>query len=115
MFHSFRRNIVNVPVNERGGLIQFHLTCERSIPMKINVETTVAAPIEHVWRAYTTPADIKQWNAASDDWHTTAASVDLREGGKFSSHMRGGARSTPGDTAARHLDRFPLRQFGNDR
>jgi uncharacterized protein YndB with AHSA1/START domain len=29
--------------------------------MKINVETTVAAPIEQVWRAYTTPADIKQW------------------------------------------------------
>src|SRR4029450_5473794 len=55
--------------------------------MKINVETTVAAPIEQVWRAYTTPAEIKQWNAASDDWHTTAASVDLREGGAFSSRM----------------------------
>jgi uncharacterized protein YndB with AHSA1/START domain len=55
--------------------------------MKINVETTVAAPVEQVWRAYTTPADIKQWNAASDDWHTTAASVDLREGGAFSSRM----------------------------
>ena len=46
--------------------------------MKITVETTVNAPIEKVWRAYTTPEDIKQWNAASDDWHTTAASVDLR-------------------------------------
>ena len=55
--------------------------------MKITVETAVAAPIEQVWRAYTTPADIKQWNAASDDWHTTAATVDLREGGAFSSRM----------------------------
>ena len=55
--------------------------------MKINVETTVAAPIEQLWRAYTTPAEIKQWNAASDDWHTTAASVDLRESGAFSSRM----------------------------
>ena len=55
--------------------------------MKITVETNVAAPIEQVWRAYTTPEDIKQWNAASDDWHTTAASVDLREGGAFSSRM----------------------------
>jgi uncharacterized protein YndB with AHSA1/START domain len=55
--------------------------------MKINVETTVAAPIEKVWRAYTTPEDIKQWNAASDDWHTTAATVDLRVGGGFSSRM----------------------------
>jgi uncharacterized protein YndB with AHSA1/START domain len=40
-----------------------------------------------VWHAYTTPVDIEQWNAASDDWHTTKASVDLREGGKFSSRM----------------------------
>jgi uncharacterized protein YndB with AHSA1/START domain len=55
--------------------------------MKITVETTVAAPMEEVWRAWTTPDDIKQWNAASDDWHTTAASVDLRAGGTFSSRM----------------------------
>ncbi len=55
--------------------------------MKITVETSVAAPIDTVWKAYTTPADIKAWNAASDDWHTTAASVDLREGGNFSSRM----------------------------
>lgn len=55
--------------------------------MKISVETTVAAPIEKVWHAYTTPEDIKQWNAASDDWHTTAAAVDLRVGGAFSSRM----------------------------
>jgi uncharacterized protein YndB with AHSA1/START domain len=55
--------------------------------MKITVETIVAASIENVWRAYTTPEDIKQWNAASDDWHTTAATVDLRVGGAFSSRM----------------------------
>lgn len=55
--------------------------------MKVTVETTVTAPIDAVWRAYTSPEDIMQWNAASDDWHTTAAQVDLREGGAFSSHM----------------------------
>lgn len=55
--------------------------------MKITIETTVAAPIKEVWRAWTTPEDIKQWNAASDEWHTTAASVDLRVGGAFSSRM----------------------------
>jgi uncharacterized protein YndB with AHSA1/START domain len=51
------------------------------------VETKVAAPVQKVWRAYTTPEAIMKWNAASDDWHTTAASVDLREGGAFSSRM----------------------------
>jgi uncharacterized protein YndB with AHSA1/START domain len=55
--------------------------------MKITVETKVAAPIKQVWEAWTTPEDIKQWNAASDDWHTTAATVDLRAGGSFSSRM----------------------------
>jgi uncharacterized protein YndB with AHSA1/START domain len=47
----------------------------------------VDAPIAKVWSAYTTPEDIKQWNAASEDWHTTQSSVDLREGGAFSSRM----------------------------
>ena len=55
--------------------------------MKVTIETIVKAPIAKVWAAWTTPDDIKQWNAASDDWHTTQASVDLREGGAFSSRM----------------------------
>jgi uncharacterized protein YndB with AHSA1/START domain len=55
--------------------------------MQITIEANVNAPIDAVWQAYTTPDDIKQWNAASDDWHTTAATVDLREGGAFSSRM----------------------------
>ncbi len=53
----------------------------------ITVQSIVAAPLEKVWRAYTTPDDIKQWNAASEDWHTPSATVDLREGGVFSSRM----------------------------
>jgi len=55
--------------------------------MKITVETTVRAPLGTVWKAYTTPEDIVQWNAASDDWHTTKASVDFRVGGEFSFRM----------------------------
>jgi len=55
--------------------------------MKVTIEKLVKGPIEAVWRAWTTPEDIKQWNAASDDWHTTKASVDLRVGGSFSSRM----------------------------
>ena len=53
----------------------------------ISVETKVAAPLALVWKAYTTPEDIMHWNAASDDWHTTAACVDLRVGGVFTSRM----------------------------
>ena len=55
--------------------------------MNITVETLVNAPVAKVWRAYSTPNDIKQWNAASDDWHTTQSTVDLRVGGAFTSRM----------------------------
>ena len=55
--------------------------------MQITVETLVRAPIAVVWKAWTTPEDIVQWNTASPDWHTTRASVDLRVGGAFSSRM----------------------------
>ena len=55
--------------------------------MKITVETFIKAPIALVWNAYATPEDIKQWNTASADWHTTRAAVDLRVGGAFSSRM----------------------------
>ena len=55
--------------------------------MKITVETAVKADLDNVWSAWNSPEDIKRWNAASDDWHTTAASVELREGGKFCARM----------------------------
>ena len=55
--------------------------------MNITIETIVQAPIDKVWRAYTSPEDIIQWNAASEDWHTTSSSVELRVGGRFSSRM----------------------------
>jgi uncharacterized protein YndB with AHSA1/START domain len=51
--------------------------------MQIEVHAIVRAPLAAVWRAYTTPEDIVEWNAASDDWHTPRASVDLRPGGRF--------------------------------
>ena len=55
--------------------------------MKITVETVVKAEPSRVWEAWNNPAEIQQWNNASDDWHTTRSTVDLREGGKFTSRM----------------------------
>ena len=39
--------------------------------MKITVETVINASLDSVWHAWNNPDDIKQWNNASDDWHTT--------------------------------------------
>jgi uncharacterized protein YndB with AHSA1/START domain len=77
--------------------------------MKITVETVVNAPLEEVWRAWTTPADIIQWNAASDDWHTTKATVDLRVGGEFSSRMEAKDGSSGFDFAGTYTKVEPHR------
>ncbi len=55
--------------------------------MRISVQTSIDADLNKVWQSYTSPSAIMMWNAASDDWHTTRASVDLRVGGEFSSRM----------------------------
>ena len=55
--------------------------------MNITIQTVVKSDTNTVWRAWNNPEDIKQWNAASEDWHTTRSAVDFREGGSFSSRM----------------------------
>jgi len=55
--------------------------------MKITVDVLIKAPIHAVWRVWTTPHDIMQWNAASEDWHTPEAEIDLQEGGRFRYRM----------------------------
>ncbi|MFI5194968.1 MAG: SRPBCC family protein [Chitinophagales bacterium] len=60
---------------------------ETSKKTTITVETTVHAPVEKVWKLWTSPNHIIQWNNASDDWHTPRAENDLRVGGKFLSRM----------------------------
>lgn len=80
--------------------------------MKIVVSTIVAAPVQEVWRAYTTPEDIRQWNTASPDWHTTAASVDLRPGGRFSSRMEAKDGSFGFDFAGEYTAVEPHRRIG---
>lgn len=55
--------------------------------MKITVERIVKSDPKSVWAAWNDPRDIQAWNAASDDWHTPRATVDLREGGSFTARM----------------------------
>lgn len=54
---------------------------------EITVETTIQAPVEKVWKLWTEPNHITQWNNASDEWHTPRAENDLRVDGRFTSRM----------------------------
>ena len=53
----------------------------------ITIQTTINAPIEKVWTIWSDPNHITNWASPSEDWHTTRAENDLREGGKFLSRM----------------------------
>lgn len=53
----------------------------------IKVDAYIHAPIEKVWKLWTSPEHIMHWNNASDDWHTPRAENDLRAGGQFLSRM----------------------------
>ncbi|HEX6190725.1 MAG TPA: SRPBCC family protein [Chitinophagaceae bacterium] len=53
----------------------------------ITVQNSVEAPVEKVWEYWNKPEHITKWAHASDDWHTTRAENDLRDGGKFMSRM----------------------------
>jgi uncharacterized protein YndB with AHSA1/START domain len=79
--------------------------------MKITVEASVKASLAQVWACWTTPADIIAWNAASDDWHTTAATVDLREGGAFSSRMEAKDGSMGFDFAGTYTKVDPMHRI----
>lgn len=61
---------------------------------RITVEADVAVPVQTAWTLWTSPAHIIRWNAASADWHTPRATMDLREGGTFSSRMEAKDGST---------------------
>lgn len=79
--------------------------------MNISVSATIKATPEQVWQAYTTPQDIMQWNAASPDWHTTAAQVDLRVGGAFSSRMEAKDGSHGFDFAGVYTEVVPCQRL----
>lgn len=54
---------------------------------QVTISAVINAPVDKVWKQWTTPADIMNWNNASPDWHTPRAENDLRAGGSFSSRM----------------------------
>jgi uncharacterized protein YndB with AHSA1/START domain len=53
----------------------------------ITVQTTVNVPLEKAWELWTEADHVRNWNNASEDWHTPKAENNLEEGGSFSYRM----------------------------
>jgi uncharacterized protein YndB with AHSA1/START domain len=77
----------------------------------ITITTKVAAPLNEVWHHYVEPTSIMQWNAASLDWHTTHAEVDLRVGGKFLSRMEAKDGSFGFDFTGTYTEVVPMEKL----
>ncbi len=77
----------------------------------ITIETLVTAPISKVWECWTEPADIMNWNAASDDWHAPRAENDLRVGGTFTCRMEAKDGSFGFDFGGTYADVVPQKHI----
>lgn len=53
----------------------------------ITIKAEIDASIEKVWKSWTDPESIMQWNYAMPEWHCPAASHELKVGGNFSYTM----------------------------
>lgn len=61
--------------------------------LTVTIRSAVKAPIETVWRAYTSPEHVTRWNFASEDWHCPCAEIDLIVGGRHWARMEAKDRS----------------------
>ncbi|CDS91426.1 MULTISPECIES: SRPBCC domain-containing protein [Sphingobacterium] len=77
----------------------------------ITVSADINAPLEFVWKLFTLPEHIMRWNTASDDWETTSATNDLRNGGRFSFHMTAKDKSSSFDFGGQYDEVRPLRHI----
>jgi uncharacterized protein YndB with AHSA1/START domain len=80
---------------------------------QIVVTTQIKSTLAEVWKKWTSPEDIVNWNQASDDWHCPSAENDLKVGGQFTFVMasKDGAMSFPfqGEyTVVVNTKRFPI-------
>ncbi len=78
---------------------------------KITIGATINADVEKVWRYYTEPEHITQWNFASDDWHSPRAENDLRPGGKYMARMEAKDGSEGFDFEAIYDDVVPRKKI----
>lgn len=77
----------------------------------ITIEATIKCPVEKVWKLWTDPFHIEQWNNASEDWHTPEAENDLRAGGRFRSRMEARDGSKGFEFSGEYTKIEPLHQI----
>ena len=61
---------------------------------QIAVKVTINAPVDQIWKVWSSAEDIMQWNAPSDTWLTSLAEIDFRTNGRFLFRMEAKDKSS---------------------
>ncbi|MCV2486312.1 SRPBCC domain-containing protein [Flavobacterium sp. SH_e] len=79
----------------------------------IKVQNTINASIEKVWKLWTLPEHIMNWNNASLDWHTPYVENDLKVGSKFKFTMalKDGSDSFDFEGIYTKIEKFSLIEY----
>lgn len=79
----------------------------------IKVQNIINAPIEKVWELWTLPEHIKNWNNASEDWHTPYVENDLKIGStfKFTMALKDGSEDFDFEGIYTNIDKFSLIEY----
>ncbi len=80
---------------------------EKTESITITVEIEVELPLEKVWKVWTGPEHITNWNFASDDWCCPNAANDLQIGKFFLYRMEAKDGSTGFDFAGTYEEIIP--------
>jgi len=79
----------------------------------IKVQNTINASIEKVWKLWTLPEHIMNWNNASLDWHTPYVENNLKIGDKFKFTMalKDGSDSFDFEGIYTKIEKFSLIEY----
>ena len=79
----------------------------------IKVQNTINGSIEKVWKFWTLPEHIMNWNNASLDWHTPYVENDLKVGSKFKFTMalKDGSDSFDFEGIYTKIEKFSLIEY----
>lgn len=78
---------------------------------KVTIEATIASTPDKIWKFWTEPEHIVNWNFAADDWCCPSAENDLKVGGTYKARMEAKDGSFGFDFEAVYDEVIPLKKI----
>lgn len=79
--------------------------------LSIHIETEIEKTPDQIWKYWTQPEHIINWNSANADWHTPHAQNDLKINGRFLFRMEAKDGSMGFDFGGTYLEVEPMKKI----